>query len=162
MKTKSRSILAAAGFGGAVAAAAFLGSQFNPGQGDIALWYDGLEKPPFTPPKAVFPVAWTTLYTMMTISAWRVWKHGEDGERGTALALWWTQLALNAAWSPLFFAKRDPELALVDLGALFVAIAAYTRSAFRNDRAAGVMMVPYLGWVAFAGALNAEIVRRNG
>ena len=155
-----KSVLAAAIFGAAVAGAAILGSQFTP-QGNRREWYESLEKPPFNPPDLAFPIAWTTLYTLIAISGFRVWRTGKGSERTRALALWTTQLALNAAWSPIFFGARRPGLALVDLGAMLVAIAVYTRAARRVDRPAAWMMVPYLGWVTFAGVLNAEIVRRN-
>ena len=154
-----KKVLSAAAFAAATAAAAFLGSRFTP-SGDIGRWYDSLDKPPFTPPNATFPIVWTTLYALMAISAYRVWNAKGD-ERTGAIALWGTQLALNAAWSPIFFGARRPELALVDLVALLVAIAAYTHSARRIDKPAAWMMAPYLVWVAFAGALNAEIARRN-
>lgn len=156
MKNK---ILTALGFGAATAAAAALGSRYTP-SGDIGRWYDSLDKPPFTPPNATFPVVWTTLYLMMAVSAFRV-SQGEGPERKRALGLWGTQLALNAAWSPLFFGARNPPLALADLAVLLAAIAAYTKTASRIDRPAAWMMAPYLGWVAFAGVLNAEIARRN-
>lgn len=140
--------------GASVAGTAILGSQFTP-SGSTGRWYDALEKPPFTPPSAAFPIAWTTLYALMAISAWRV----RDDRR--AMTAWGAQLALNAAWSPIFFGAKLPALAMADLVALLVAIAIYTREAARVDKPAAWMMAPYLGWVAFAGAINAEIVRRN-
>lgn len=154
-----KKVISAAGFAAATAAAAFLGSRFTP-SGNIGRWYDSLDKPPFTPPNATFPIVWTTLYVLMAISAYRVW-NAEGNERTRAIALWGIQLALNAAWSPIFFGARRPELALVDLVALLGAIAAYTNQARRIDKPAAWMMAPYLVWVAFAGVLNAEIARRN-
>ena len=151
-----RKLLAGVTFGVATAAAAFLGSRFTP-SGDIGRWYESLDKPPITPPNATFPIVWTTLYVLMAISAYRVWGTGER----RAIGWWSAQLALNAAWSPLFFGARRPELALVDLVALFAAIAVYTNAARRVDKPAAWMMAPYLAWVAFAGVLNAEIARRN-
>lgn len=155
-----KKIFAAVLFGGATAAAAIAGSQFTP-SGDTGRWYDSLDKPPFTPPSVVFPIAWTTLYVLMAISAYRVWDKGEGEKRKGALTLWGTQLALNAAWSPIFFGARQPAFALVDLIAMFAAIAAYASAARKIDRPAAWMMAPYLLWVAFAGVLNAEIARRN-
>lgn len=155
-----KSILAASIFGAAVAAAAIGGSQFTP-SGSTGEWYDSLQKPSFTPPSAAFPIAWTTLYALMAVSAWRVWKQGEGEPRTHALTLWGTQLALNAIWSPIFFGAKKPALALVDLVALVIAVALYTRSASRVDKPAAWMMAPYLAWLLFAGALNAEIVRLN-
>ena len=100
-----KSVLAAAIFGAAVAGAAILGSQFTP-QGNRREWYESLEKPPFNPPDLAFPIAWTTLYTLIAISGFRVWRTEKGSERTRALALWTTQLALNAAWSPIFFGAR--------------------------------------------------------
>jgi benzodiazapine receptor len=157
---KKNSILAGAAFGAAVAAVAIGGSQFTP-TGSTGDWYDSLEKPSFTPPGYAFPIAWTTLYALMAISAYRVWQRGEGIDRTRALTLWGTQLALNAAWSPTFFGARQPGLALLDLAALVIAVALYTRSASKIDAPAAWMMAPYLAWLAFAGVLNAEIVRRN-
>ena len=151
-----RKLLAGVAFGVATATAAFLGSRFTP-SGDIGRWYESLDKPPITPPNATSPIVWTTLYVLMAISAYRVWSTGER----RAIGWWSAQLALNAAWSPLFFGARRPELALVDLVALFAAIAVYTNAARRVDKPAAWMMAPYLAWVAFAGVLNAEIARRN-
>ena len=151
-----KKVLAAVTFGAATAAAAFFGSRFTP-SGTTGEWYDSLDKPPFNPPSSVFPIVWTALYVLMAVSAYRVWRTGDR----RALTLWGTQLVLNAAWSPIFFGARQPGVALVDLLALFAAIAAYTNSARRVDRPAAWMMAPYLAWVAFAGVLNAEIVRRN-
>ena len=71
------------------------------------------------------------------------------------------QLGLNAAWSPLFFGLRDPAAALADVALLLPAAGAYTWSAARVDRPAAWMMAPYLGWTAFALALNARIAMDN-
>lgn len=152
----NKKLLTAAAFGVATAAAATLGARFNP-KGETGRWYDSLDKPPFTPPNIAFPIVWTTLYALMATSAYRVWNAGER----RAIGWWGAQLALNAAWSPIFFGARKPELALADLVALFAAIGAYTNAARKADKPAAWMMAPYLAWVAFAGALNAEIARRN-
>jgi tryptophan-rich sensory protein len=76
--------------------------------------------------------------------------------------LWWTQLAFNAAWSPLFFGAHRPRAALIDLTLLVASLAAYARESGRVDRGAAGMIAPYLAWLSFAAALNREIVRRNG
>jgi tryptophan-rich sensory protein len=97
----------------------------------------------------------------MSVSAWRVWRHGAAPARGRALRWWGAQLALNAAWSPLFFGLRRPRAALVDAVALAGAVGRYVGAARRADRAAAWLVLPYLGWACFAVALNAEIVRRT-
>jgi tryptophan-rich sensory protein len=125
------------------------------------LWYRSLEKPAFTPPDRVFPVVWSVLYGLIALSGWRVWRRRGRTGRGWALGLWATQLGLNGAWSWLFFGQRRARAALADVGLMLASIAAYAKAAERIDRPAALLMVPYLGWTAFATALNAEIVRRN-
>ncbi|HEX7809821.1 MAG TPA: TspO/MBR family protein [Thermoanaerobaculia bacterium] len=159
--TKNKRIGAMAVFGGVVAGVAMLGGLFNPGRGATREWYRELEKPGFTPPDAAFAPAWITLYVLIAISGYRVWRTDEGRDRTNALALWITQLALNGAWSPLFFGAKRPMLALGDIVLMLAAIASYTATARKVDKPAAWMMAPYLGWVAFATALNAEIVRLN-
>ncbi|HEV2736806.1 MAG TPA: TspO/MBR family protein [Longimicrobiaceae bacterium] len=149
------------GFAAAVTAAAAMSAVGNPRAGETMRWYDRLDKPPYTPPKLVFPIAWTALYAMIAVSGWRVWKRPDGPDRSRALALWGAQLALNAAWTPIFFTAMRPRAALVDVAALVPAVALYGLTAARVDRPAGWMMAPYLAWTSFAAVLNADIVRRN-
>lgn len=154
-------LLALAGFGAAAGVAAALGSHWDPKEGDSKEWYRSLDKPAWTPPDWVFPAAWTPLYTLIAISAYRVWRAEPSPERSRALALWGVQMGLNAAWTPLFFGRRNPKAGLADVALLVPSVAAYAAQAARVDRPAGVMMAPYLAWTTFAAALNADIVRRN-
>jgi len=157
-----KSLLALAGFGGAVTAAALLGSRFNPAPGtETGRWYGQQRKSPLNPPKQVFAPVWTALYLLMSVAAYRVWRAPETPERATALRLWFTQLGLNAAWNPLFFGAKKPVISFVDLVALLGAQAAFIRKANDVDRPAAWLFAPYVGWVMFAGYLNAEIIRRN-
>ncbi|HLL84852.1 MAG TPA: TspO/MBR family protein [Longimicrobium sp.] len=156
LHSKGKSVLAAGAFAGAVAGAAATGTVSKPDA-----WYRRLEKPPFNPPPWVFGPVWTALYTMMAVSAYRVWRAPKSRDRDSALRLWAGQLVLNAAWSPLFFGRRRPRAALADLAGMHGLISAYTARAARVDRPAAWLMAPYLAWVSFAGVLNAEIVRRN-
>jgi len=133
--------------------AAFLGARFGPGD-----WYTELRKPSWNPPGWIFGPVWTFLYASMAVAAWRVWK---AGDARTALALYVVQLALNAAWSWLFFGLHRPGLAFVDILALWAAILATTLAFFPKDRAAGWLMVPYLAWVSFAAFLNFTLWRMN-
>ena len=155
------SLWALAGFAAAVTVAAMGGAFFTPRKGRTKEWYDGLDKPPFNPPKWVFPVAWTTLYPMIAASGYRVWKAQDSPERSRALALWGAQMALNGAWTPAFFGTERPEAGLADISLLLPSIAAYALQAKKVDRTAARLMVPYLGWVTFATVLNTEIARRN-
>lgn len=123
-------------------------------------WYPTLRKPGFTPPGWAFPVAWTILYILMAVAAWRVWRRGERSDR-PALALWGAQLALNFAWSILFFGLHMITAGLIDIVALLVLILAAAAAFWRRDRLAGLMMLPYAAWVSFATALNLAIWRMN-
>jgi translocator protein len=158
MSILSRSNLALAVIGGATLLSAALGARAtrrNKG------WYRVLRKSPLTPPDAVFPVVWTTLYGLNALSAARVYRSPPSRVRSGALALWGAQQALNAAWSPLFFGRHRARAALADIGLLSTAIAGYAYAASKVDRTAAALVAPYLGWVGFASFLNEEIVRRN-
>ena len=158
---RSRSWAALLGFGAAVAAAGWFGSRYNPRNLRTKLWYRRLSKPPYDPPNTVFPVVWSTLYTLIAISGWRVWKAEDSPERSQALALWAAQMATNAVWPRLFFGQHKPKLALADIILLEGMLLAYIRKANQVDQAAAACFVPYAAWVAFAILLNEEIVRRN-
>ena len=125
-------------------------------------WYRRLDKPAWNPPDRVFGPVWTVLYLLMGVAAVRVWRARRAGrDVHPALALYGVQLGLNLAWSWLFFDRRRLDLALADFAALDVAIAG-TAVAFGRVRPdAGLLLVPYLAWSAFATVLNAEIARRN-
>ncbi len=130
-------------------AVAGFAAQFEPGA-----WYQEIRKPGFTPPSWVFGPAWTLLYTAMAVAAWMVWR---AVGWGAELALWALQLALNGAWSWLFFGLHQPSLALAEIVLLWLAIAATLAAFWRVRLAAGVLLVPYLAWVSFAAMLNASI-----
>ncbi|MGH9594329.1 MAG: TspO/MBR family protein, partial [Bryobacteraceae bacterium] len=158
---RSNSSLALLGFSAAVAGAAFVGSRYSPRDLKTWLWYRRLKKPPFNPPDAVFPIVLTALYTMMAISGWRVWRHRDSPERTAALRLWVSQLIANAEWTRLFFGKHLPTWSLANLLSLQSTVIHYIFEARKIDQPAAALFVPYAAWVAFAGLLNEEIVRRN-
>ena len=146
--------LALVGFFAVCLVAAGTGAIWAPGE-----WYERLRKPSWRPPNWVFPPAWALLYAAMALAAWLVWRRAGFGP---PLALWGAQLALNAAWSWVFFGLRRPDLAFAELAALWLAVAA-TLAAFAPVHAAAAwLMAPYLAWVTFAGALNLAIWRLNG
>ena len=150
------SIPALIGFLVASFAAAAAGAFSPPGD-----WYTTLNKPSWTPPGWLFGPVWTALYAMIGVSAWLVWKqHGADAIRW-ALVLWVVQLALNAAWSPVFFGAHRLGAALVVIVAMWLAIAATIVAFWPLHRFAAWLLVPYLAWVSFATALNAAIWRLN-
>lgn len=152
-----------------VALLAFLGSALAAGAiggfataPSVTTWYAGLNKPSFNPPNAVFGPVWTTLYVLMALSAWPVWRTGPARPQvRRALAAYGVQLGLNLAWSLLFFGLRAPLIALVEVVALWLAILVTIVLFWRADRVASVLMLPYLAWVSFATLLNFEIWRLN-
>jgi benzodiazapine receptor len=125
-------------------------------------WYQTIERPTWNPPDWVFGPVWTTLYAMMGVALVKVVRsEGRDDERAVAVALFAIQLMLNLGWSWIFFVQHDLGLALADVIALWLAIAA-TAGAFARIRpAAGALLLPYLGWVAFASVLTASIWQLN-
>lgn len=128
----------------------------------VKSWYPTLAKPGFQPPSWVFGPVWTTLYVMMGIAAWRVWLTSPGPDRRTALRWFALQLALNLGWSILFFGLRRPDLALVEIVALWGALLLTAAKFYRRDAAAGWLLVPYVAWVTFAFVLNFAIWRLNG
>jgi translocator protein len=137
-------------------AAGWFGSRFMPGE-----WYAGLVKPSWNPPSSVFAPVWTTLYVLMGVAAWLVWRQVGFAGAPVALGLFALQLVLNAAWSYLFFGLHQPAVAFVDIVALWLAILATTVAFWRVSGPAGVLLLPYLCWVGFASALNLQLWRLN-
>lgn len=139
-----------------VVAASFLG-QIATMRG-LTPWYASLVKPAFTPPNAVFPIAWSLLYALMAWAFWRILRlrPGVEG-RQTAITLFCGQLALNALWSWAFFGFANPLAGLAVILALEVAILVTLLVFHRLDRWAGMLLWPYLAWVAYAGVLNGAI-----
>ena len=117
-----------------------------------------IDQPWFFPPGIVFPVVWTTLFTLMGVAVFLVWREGTEN-RGVRVALtaFGVQFALNLAWTPVFFGLQRPDLGLVVIILLLVAVAATVVAFDRVDRRAAVLLLPYLVWVAFAGVLNYAI-----
>ena len=126
--------------------------------GDSA-WYESLAKPSWTPPDVVFAPVWTALYAAMAVAAWRVWRRGGWLAHRGALALFLSQLVLNFTWSFIFFGAQQIGWALADILTLWILIAMTMRRFAAIDRQASWLMAPYLAWVTFAAALNAEIYR---
>ena len=120
-------------------------------------WYPALAKPPITPPSWLFGPVWTALYLIMGYAAWRVWRKAGFGGAPAALALFGIQLALNLAWSYLFFGRQWIGAAFVEIIVLLVAIAATALAFARTDRVAAWLLAPYAAWVAFASVLTGWI-----
>ena len=121
-------------------------------------WYPGLRKPPWTPPNWVFGPVWTALYGMMAVAGWLAWR---DERSRTTTLVFLLQLLLNGAWSWLFFGLRRPDLALVGVVLLWLAIVATITAFWKISRLAVILFVPYLAWVTFAALLNRAVVGLN-
>lgn len=126
--------------------------------GSVRGWYLTLTRPPGTPPEWIFGPVWTTLYVLMGLAAWLVWRRGAVME----LRLWGWQLLVNAAWSPAFFGLHSPGTALVVILALLLLVGLTAYGFARVHRLAGVLLLPYLGWVCYATYLNAGFWWLNG
>jgi len=122
--------------------------------------YEHLIKPPLTPPSIVFPIVWTILYILMGISAAMVW-NSTDEKRGTALSIYALQLVFNAIWSILFFSFEAYLFAFFWLVLLWLLIIMMIISFYRIRPIAGLLQIPYLLWVTFAGYLNFMIWQLN-
>lgn len=124
-------------------------------------WYASIERPSWTPPDWLFGPVWTVLYAAIGVAAWLVWRRRGEFDVTPALAAWGVQLALNAAWTGLFFGLRRPGIAFVEIVVLVVAVAVTTVLFARISTAAGLLLMPYLLWVCFAAALNGAIWHLN-
>ncbi len=121
-------------------------------------WYANLNKPAFNPPNWIFGPVWTVLYIMIGIAGWRIWRLRRTGGAMTA---WWVQLGFNFLWSPVFFTLQNIGMALVIIIGMLISIIAFVVLAWRQDRAAALLFLPYLAWVSFATLLNASIFYLN-
>jgi tryptophan-rich sensory protein len=137
----------------ACGAAATTGMVFKPGQ-----WYAQLNKPKFTPPNWVFPVAWTTIYLLL---AWVGYRLTMIPGSEQVLALWAAQIALNTLWTPVFFGAQRIVAAMIILVLLWLVVATMVILALRLDVITGLILFPYLAWLCVAAALNFSIMRNN-
>jgi tryptophan-rich sensory protein len=120
----------------------------------VGTWYLSLTRPPGTPPPWVFGPVWTTLYVMIGVAGWLVWRR--TGPSGS-IRLWGWQLLVNAIWTPAFFGLRSPALGLVLILGLLALVAQTIRAFARIDRHAAFLMTPYFIWSCYATWLNAGI-----
>ena len=137
----------------ACCAAGATGAVFQPGR-----WYETLNKPSWTPPDLVFPLAWTTIYLLISFAGARV---AVLNDNAYAMAFWASQAAFSTLWTPIFFGLRRLKGALLVMVPLWLSVAACTWFNFQLDFWAGVAFLPYLAWVSVAAALNASVWRLN-
>lgn len=125
------------------------------------VFYGQLIQPDWAPPAWLFGPVWTTLYAMMAIAAWLVWRRGGFAPNAKPLGFFAAQLALNGLWSWLFFAWHLGGLAFADIIALWVLLALTIVAFWRVSVMAGLLLVPYIAWVSFAMALNYSVWQLN-
>lgn len=123
--------------------------------------YSQLKKPSFSPPPSVFPIAWTTLYGVMGYAKYRAEQHSNPREKRKVLTPYELQLGLNYIWSFLFFKWNLRGTALIEMTALFAMISLTAYEFNKVDKMSGKLLVPYIGWVSFAWALNYSIWKLN-
>ncbi len=121
----------------------------------IESWYSTLARPELSPPNWVFGPVWTTLFALMGIAAFLVWKKGLNRKDvRTALGVFAVQLGLNMMWSIIFFNLQSPFWAFMDLIVLWLAIISTMILFYKISKPALWLLVPYILWVSFAGYLN--------
>jgi len=129
----------------------------------IPTWYATLNKPSFAPPNWLFFPVWTTLFVMMGISLYLVWRKGlEDQQVQNALIIFAVQLILNVLWSVAFFGLRSPLAGLIEISIMWISIAFTIMLFMKVSKTAGILLIPYIIWVSFAAILNFYIWRLNG
>ncbi len=128
----------------------------------IKTWYDALNKPSFGPPNAVFGPVWVTLFLMMGISLFLIWRQGSQvpGIK-VALTVFSVHLILNIIWSFLFFGLQSPRFAFIEIIVLWLAIALTIYLFYRISVISAVLLIPYILWVSFAAFLNFSIWQLN-
>lgn len=136
--------------------AGFIGAIFT--MPAIEGWYQTLKKPFFNPPDWTFSLVWVTLFLLMGVSLFFVWRKGMNGE---SRVIFITQLILNTLWSIFFFGLKSPGLAFIELVFLWFAILCTIISFYRISKIAGLLLLPYIIWVTFAGVLNYFIWMMN-
>ena len=132
--------------------AGFLGSIFTTPA--IQTWYKTLNKPFFTPPNWIFSPVWISLFILMGISLFFVWRRADHPKFKIAFIFFFVQLILNILWSIVFFGLRSPLLGLADIVLLWIAILITIQNFLKISKFAGVLLTPYLLWVSFAILLN--------
>ncbi len=134
------------------------GAFFGPGP-----WYEkALRKPGWNPPNWLFGPAWALIFTLMGVTSWLVWRDGGwSGAHGVALALYVLHLPVNAAWSVFFFGLRRPDWAALEVVLLWGSVVVVSLQFWQVTPLAGLLLIPYVLWVSFAGALNFNIWMLN-
>lgn len=128
---------------------------------EIAGWYNQLNKSPLTPPGPTFGIAWTTLYLLLAVAFWRMWRKPSSAERKSILAFFLGHMILNWAWTPVFFTAHLVLPALILLVSIWVTAIILCASLRNHDKIAAWLFAPYILWLSFATYLNFYIWQHN-
>ena len=131
------------------------------GSGPGNAWFDSLIKPAINPPPIVFPIVWSSLYILIGLALAMVLSASGAAGRGAAVIVFAVQMALNLAWSPVFFAGHQLTGGLIVIGLMVLAIIATIVLFARVRTTAAWLLAPYLAWVVFAGVLNWQFLELN-
>ena len=142
---------------GAAALVANIGATMT----NLGPWYRALRQPSWAPPDWAFPVGWTTVYACTVAAGVTAWRAARRGERTRLVTLFAFNAFLNILWSLIFFRLQRPDWALGEVVIFWLSIVALIVAAARRSMAARLLLLPYLGWVTFASALNAAVVALN-
>lgn len=137
----------------------FAGSFFTASSVDS--WYATINKPSFNPPGWIFAPVWTTLYILIGLSFYLVWRNNFGEARKKVISIYFMQLIFNLLWSVLFFGLKSPLLGFIDIILLLIFIIANTIIFYKISKTAGYLLIPYLLWVSFASILNFSIFLLN-
>ena len=129
---------------------------------EITTWYAALNKPSFNPPNYLFAPVWTTLYVLMGISFWLIWKSDAQlSVKNKAMFVFAIQLILNFFWSIIFFSMHQPGYAFIEIIFLWLFILFSIITFYPISKTAAYLLIPYICWVSFASALNFSIWKLN-
>ncbi len=127
----------------------------------LGSWYQSISKPSWNPPNSIFGPVWTTLYILMGIALYLVWKSGNNELKSRAITLFTIQLILNFFWSIIFFNQHQISWALAEMLLLWIFILLTIFSFASISKTAAWLLVPYISWVSFAMVLNYTIWQLN-
>jgi len=128
---------------------------------EIGPWYFQLQKPSWQPPDWLFGPAWTTIYVLTSIAGVKAWRRADQVQRRYFMGALLLNLVLNLLWSLIFFTSQRPDIALIEVVPLWLSILLMVLLVRSYSPVSALLVLPYLGWVAFAAYLNWTIVTLN-
>ncbi|MDQ7818132.1 MAG: TspO/MBR family protein [Melioribacteraceae bacterium] len=120
----------------------------------VPTWYASLNRPSFNPPNWVFGPVWTSLYILLGISFYLIWKENPSKYRNLAIKVFSIQILLNFLWSFIFFYFNLIGVALLEIILLWISIVTMIYLFYKIKPIAAYLNIPYLLWVSFATILN--------